>query len=362
MNPFQRIVIVALGLTSVPVLSACRQEKDEREAPRPVLSMIVERTSVSGLSLPGTIEPRIETDLGFRILGRMIARNVSVGDLVKKNEVVAAIDPVALELAVRSAQSDVENGEAQLRNALTTEQRQRALLQSRSGTEATLEEAEQARKTAAATLAKAKANLKKATEQLSYTQLRAEFDGVITDAAAEVGQVVSAGQTVVTIARPESRDAVIDVPQGVMQQVKLGSKFEVSLQLDHSVRTSGVVREITPEAETTTRTRRTKIELADPPIAFRLGSVVTASESMPADQEIMIPSSAILSGSDEPAVWVVSASDRKLVRRRVKVDGEISESRVRIANGLAPGERLVVAGVHQLQEGQVVRVDQGDNQ
>ncbi|MGO7718845.1 efflux transporter periplasmic adaptor subunit, partial [Rhizobium johnstonii] len=88
-------------------------------------------------------------ELGFRILGRMIARNVNVGDLVKKDYVVAAIDPLALELAVRNAQSDVENRDAQLRNAVTTEQRQRAQLESRSGTEASLEEAEQARRTAA---------------------------------------------------------------------------------------------------------------------------------------------------------------------------------------------------------------------
>ena len=137
-----RLKIVAL-MVGTALISSCtpKEEESGEEAPRPVLSITVKQTPASSLSLTGTIEPTIETELGFRILGRMIARNVNVGDVVKKDDVVAAIDPLALELAVRNAQSDVENSDAQLRNAVTTEQRQRALVESRSGTEAALEEA-----------------------------------------------------------------------------------------------------------------------------------------------------------------------------------------------------------------------------
>ncbi|MCJ9692374.1 efflux transporter periplasmic adaptor subunit, partial [Rhizobium sp. PRIMUS64] len=142
-----RFNIVALMVGTALISSCAAQEESKDEAPRPVLSMTVKQMAATSLGLTGTIEPTIETELGFRILGRMIARNVNVGDLVKKDDVVAAIDPLALELAVRNAQSDVENSDAQLRNAVTSEQRQRALLESRSGTEASLEEAEQARRT-----------------------------------------------------------------------------------------------------------------------------------------------------------------------------------------------------------------------
>ena len=196
-------------LLSAMALSSC-QEKQEAaaEAPRPVLSVVVEEKSADALQLTGTVESRIQTDLGFRVLGRIIARNVDVADLVKKGDVVASIDPLALELSVKSAQSDLSNAEAQLANAVTTEQRQRVLAEARSGTEAALEEAQQATRTANASVAKARANLDKAEEQLGYAQLHAEFDGVVTATSGEIGQVVSAGQTVVTIARPEVRDVV----------------------------------------------------------------------------------------------------------------------------------------------------------
>ncbi|NKJ70964.1 efflux RND transporter periplasmic adaptor subunit [Rhizobium leguminosarum bv. viciae] len=351
--------IVALMMGTALISSCTPQEESKEEAPRPVLSMTVKQTSSSSLSLTGTIEPTIETELGFRILGRMIARNVNVGDLVKKDDVVAAIDPLALELAVRNAQSDVENSDAQLRNAVTTEQRQRALLESRSGTEASLEEAEQARRTAAAAVAKAQANLDKATEQLGYAQLRAEFDGVVTATSAEVGQVVSAGQTIATIARPDKRDAVVDVPQAAAQKLKIGAPFEVTLQLDPTIRTSGIVREIAPEAETSTRTSRTKIALSDPPATFRLGSVISASATIAADPQIVLPSSAILVGSDGPSVWIVDAPARKVSLRRVKIDGDVEDGgTVRVSEGLAPGERVVVAGVHKLEDGRAIRIDQ----
>lgn len=357
-----KIATLLLGMTLV---TSCAPKEDEskEEAPRPVLSMTVKQTPVTSLSLTGTIEPAIETDLGFRILGRMIARNVNVGDLVKKDDVVAAIDPLALELAVRNSQSDVEISDAQLRNAVTTEQRQRALVESRSGTEASLEEAEQARLTAAAALAKAQANLAKAREQLGYAQLRAEFDGVVTATSAEVGQVVSAGQTVVTIARPDKRDAVVDVPQAAAQKLEIGAPFDVMLQLDPEIRTSGVVREIAPEADTATRTKRTKIALTDAPEAFRLGSVITASAIIAAETEIVVPSSAILAGNDGVSVWIVDVPGKKVVLRRVKIAGEIvSGGTVRVTEGLVSGERVVVAGVHKLEDGQAIRIDQEINQ
>ncbi|MBB4481859.1 efflux RND transporter periplasmic adaptor subunit [Rhizobium etli] len=354
-----RLKIAALMLGTALVSSCAPKAEERTDTPRPVLSTTVRQTPATSLSLTGTIEPTIETELGFRILGRMIARNVNVGDMVKKGDVVAAIDPVALELAVRSAQSDVENSDAQLRNAVTTEQRQRALVESRSGTEASLEEAEQARRTAAAAVAKAQANLDKAKEQLGYAQLRAEFDGVVTATSAEVGQVVSAGQTVVTIARPDKRDAVVDVPQAAAQKLKIGAPFEVTLQLDPTIRTSGVVREIAPEAETATRTSRTKIALTDPPAPFRLGSVITAAATIAADPEILLPSSAILAATDGPGVWIVDVPGKKVSFRRVKIDGDVVDGgTVRITEGLAPGDRVVVAGVHKLQDGQAIRIDQ----
>ncbi len=354
-----RIKMVALLLATTSLASCQDHDEAVQEAPRPVLSIVAKQTPAASLRLTGTVEPRIETELGFRVLGRVIARNVGVGDLVKRGDVVAAIDPLALELAVRSAQSDLSNAQAQLRNANTTEQRQRALAEARSGTEAALEEAEQGRRSAAASVAKAQANLNKAEEQLGYAQLRAEFDGVVTATSAEVGQVVSAGQVVVTIARPDERDAVVDVPQSAAEQLKTGEPFEITLQLDPAIATSGVVREIAPEAETVTRTRRTKIRLLDPPTAFRLGSVITAAATISDEPQILLPASAVLKAESSTSVWIVDTASAKVTRRAVKVGGEIVDGgTVQVTEGVAPGDRIVIAGVDKLKDGQPIRIDQ----
>jgi len=352
-------ITAGLAILGSLLLTSCQKQAEAHdEPPRPVLSVVVKSTAASALTLPGTVEARIETQLAFRVLGRVIARKVSVGDVVRKGDVVAAIDPLALELAVKSSQSELSNAQAQLTNAASTEERQRSLLESRSGSEAAYEEAELGRKSASAAVAKAQANLDKAEEQLGYAQLRAEFDGVVTATSAEVGQVVAAGQSIATIARPEQSDAVIDIPVASFDGLKVGSPFEVALQLDPTIRTSGTVREIAPEAEAATRTRRTKITLIDPPPAFRLGSVVTATATVDAQPTILLPSSSILTKDGKPNVWVVDTAAAKVSIRPIRIDGEIVEGgSVRIAEGVKPGDRVVIAGVHKLIDGQAVRID-----
>ncbi len=351
-------------LLAATALSACQKEEVAKvEVPRRVLSVIAQETPAESLRLTGTIEPQIKTELGFRVLGRMVARRVSVGDVVKKGDVVAAIDPLSLELAVRSAQSDLASAQAELRNATSSEQRQRQLADNRSGSVAALEEAEQAYKSAIASVAKAQANLNKANEQLGYAQIEAEFDGVVTATSAEVGQVVSAGQVVVTIARPDERDAVIDVPEADARGLKSGAPFEISLLLNPAIRTSGVVREIAPVAEATTRTRRTKIDLSAPPSSFRLGSVVTATATISPEPRIILPASAVLHRDGATSVWLVDAAAEKVRLKAVALDGAFDPTgKVRIKEGIQPGDRVVVAGVNKLQDGQAIKVDQENNQ
>lgn len=352
------LIAVSLLLTA-SMLSSCDKPAEAEQKVRPVLSTVVKSQPVVSLQLPGTIEPRIETDLGFRVLGRVIAREVNVGDLVTKGEVVAAIDPLSLELAVRSARADLSNSQAQLTNASASEERQRALAESRSGSEAALESAEQAQKSAAASVAKSQANLAKAEEQLGYAQLKAEFDGVVTATSAEVGQVVSAGQTVLTVARPDVREAVIDIPEASLDGLKPGSPFEIALQLDPTIRVTGVVREIAPEAEAITRTRRTKITLVNPPDAFRLGSIITASAVVNAEPTISLPSTAILEKDGQPGVWVIDTDKATVSRKLVTLDHTFNDpDRVRILDGLKVGDHVAIAGVHHLSEGQKVKLTQ----
>src|SRR6202008_3465353 len=159
--------------------------------------------------------------------------------------------------------------QALLENATGTEERKRILIKSDATSKQTLDDAEQVRAGAQASTARAKANLTKAIEQLGYAQLKADFAGVVTAVRADVGQVVSPGQTVVTVARPDVREAVIDVGPDFPVALQLGLSFTVRLQLLPTIQVEGRIREIAPQADDATRMRRIRIALTDPPPSFR---------------------------------------------------------------------------------------------
>ncbi len=139
-----------LPVLAVPLaLAACKDEKDKAPLVRPVLSIVVAPQTGKALGFTGTVEPQYRAILGFRVLGRMIVRHANVGDVVHKGALLAALDPVALELAVRAAAADLSNALAQLANATATETRQRTLLEQKTTTEAQFEQAQQAREAAA---------------------------------------------------------------------------------------------------------------------------------------------------------------------------------------------------------------------
>jgi len=352
-----RIVLVALGLGLS--LSACKdQQAHPATVVRPVLSVVVAPQTSRTLGFAGTIEPQVRSDLGFRVLGRMITRDVNVGDAVQKGAQLAALDPLPFELAVRSAQADLSNALAQLDNATATETRQQALLERNVTSEAQFEAAQQAREAASAAVTRARAALAKAQEQLNDARLLADFNGVVTATAAEPGQVVQPGQTVVTVARPDIREAVVDVPADINGSLHADARFDIALQLDPSVRASGTVREIAPQADPATRTRRIRITLENPPASFRLGTTITATLTTAASPHIELPASALLERDGKTMVWVVDPAANTVSAREVKVAARDDHS-FRVVEGLAPGTRVVTAGVNSLTPGQTVKISNG---
>ncbi|KAA0678735.1 efflux RND transporter periplasmic adaptor subunit, partial [Neorhizobium sp. P12A] len=288
------------------------------------------------------------------------SRKVDVGDLVHKGDVLAEIDPLSLQLAVRSAEADLRNAQAQLENAATTEIRKRKLMESNAASVSDHDLAEQQLKSAAANAAKATASLAKAHEQLGYSELRAEFDGVVTATSAEMGQTVSAGQPVLKLARLEQRDVVVDVPEAQFSRIRLDDRFGVALQLDSRIQVTGVVREIAPQADPNTRTYRLKIGIDQAPDIFRLGAVVTATPVVEEKKRtITLPLSAIRHEVGGSQVWVVDRSTAQVALRVVELDGPASSPRsVLVQSGLREGEEVVVTGVYDLVDGQKVKLEQ----
>lgn len=357
MTPMHRPLALALVLGAPALLAGCNEKAAAPEPIRPVLSVIVKPQLVNGSAVSGTIEPRYKADLSFRVLGRLIARPVYVGDTVAQNQVVAAIDPAALELAARSAAADVSNAQAQLANASGVESRQRTLLETDASTRATVDNAEQSRAAAQASVARAQSNLAKAREQLGYAQLKADFAGVVTAVSAEVGQVVSPGQSVVTVARPDIREAVVDVGDDIAGALAPGSTFTVSLQTNPSMTASGKVREIAPRADAATRSRRIRITLDNPPEIFRLGTTISAALNGDQQAAFRLPASAVLEQDGKTSVWLVDATTKTVKLHEIKA-AKNEDGSYRVNAGLESGQRVVTAGVHSLKDGQSVRIDQ----
>jgi RND family efflux transporter MFP subunit len=351
-------ISLALFFAPVTLLMLAGCQKGEEQAPpviRPVLSQIVTPTRLPGSTFAGTVQPKVQTAFGPRTTGLLVARDVDTGDVVRRGQLLATLDPTALELAVGSARADLANAQATLANAVSVERRAKALFKVGTETQAAVESTEQARTAAQASVVQAQAALAKAKEQLSYTQVTAAFDGVVTQTGAEVGQVVAAGAAVVTVARPDERDAVVDVPDG-NALLPVGTPFSVTLQINPAMAVSGKVREIAPAADAATRTRRIKIALENPPESFRLGTTITASLKEAAVEQMVLPATAILLRDGKSFVWVVDEGDGTVKSREV-ITGPALGSGIVVTAGIDAGMRVVTAGVHSLQEGQKVKFE-----
>jgi len=224
---FSTVLLLAL-------LGSCKQDQNGVAPPvRPVLSVVAKMHTADTLGpFVGTIEPRYKTDLGFRVFGRMVARFVDVGAVVVKGQEIAALDPAVQALAVRSAEASLANAEAQFANAEAEEARQKDLVLRNITPQAQYDLARRNLDTASANLTRARASLRKAKDTLSYTRLEADFDGVVTARYAEPGQVLNAGQKVVTLARPEIREAVIAVPDRLVPTLTKAGDLTITVDLD----------------------------------------------------------------------------------------------------------------------------------
>jgi RND family efflux transporter MFP subunit len=346
--------VVLIGLT----LAACAQKADA-PAPivRPVLSMVAHATDSETVGpYVGAIEPRYETPLSFQTSGRVIARPVQIGDLVTKGQLLASLDASVQQYQLVSAQANLASAQSQYSNLAASEERARALVASGASAQAQLDSATSAAETAQAQLAQAKASLARAQDQLGYTTITAGFDGVVVSTGADVGQVIAAGQTVVTIAQPDVREAAFDLPEALANGLKAGTVWSVAIVGAPQTITTGAVREISPLVNGSTRSQRVKLSLVDAPQAFRLGATVEVSYKQAVPASFSLPMSALLDQGGKSFIWIVDPKtltvSTKLVAVGARADGQIA-----VTNGLNEGDRVVVAGVHSLTRGQAVKLD-----
>lgn len=360
------LALAALATLAAAATSACgRETAAAPPPPRPVLYMkVAPHTTQTVAAFAGLVEPRYQTALGFRVGGRIVSRHVDVGDVVKQGQLIAVLDDADQQNGVRSAQADVANTTAQLTNASGVEGRQRTLLGQGGTSEAEFEVAQRNRETALARLDQSKAALQRARDQVTYTKLYADFAGVVAARQAEVGQVVSAGQSIVTLARQDAREAVVDIPSTLVDALAARASFDVALQADPSIRTVGIVREIAPESDAMTRTRRVRLSLERPPAAFRLGTTIAIALTHEIAPQIDLPSTALLEQDGHTRVWLVDPKTKTVASRDVRVlarhEGWITVAGDLPAAAGAQAALVVTAGVRSLTPGQAVKLDDAD--
>jgi membrane fusion protein, multidrug efflux system len=351
----QRLALSSsLALT---LLSACQREDEAPIAEvRPVRTVtIVKRDAGQTVTYTGRIEAEVETNLAFRIAGRMIDRNVSVGDSVRPGQPIAELEPQDELNGLRSAQAGLVAAQAQYAQARSNFERHQSLLASRATPRAQFEQAEQEQETARTQVEIAEAQLKSAEDRVSYTKLAADSAGVVTATGAQAGEVVQAGQMIVRVARAEGRDAVFDVPGQLLRSAPSDPQITVSLTDDPTVTARGRVREVAARADPVTRTFEVKVGLTDPPPAMRLGATVTGRLQIDITPTIEIPATAMTRADQQPAVWIVDPASHTVSLRKIGVL-RFDQANVAVSEGLDPGEIVVTAGVQALHPGQKVRL------
>ncbi len=351
-------------LTVLPVLGAaigCHQSKEsvleKREPIRPVLSIVAADNRGPSSGYGGKVEARYSTKLGFRLLGRIVTRQARLGDAVRKGQVLGTIDNIDLVVALESAEASLGIAKAESDNAAVTFTRQKSLLDKNATSQAEYDIAEQSMESAQSAVVGAQSVVDRARENLGYTSLKSDLDGVVTGVYAEVGETVAAGQVVFTIDDPSQREVVIDVAEEMLASIEVGSEFRVTVPpSEHQC--TGKVREIAPQADVATRTRRLKISLENASEGFRLGSTVKVFPMFSIAETLSLPSTAILDRDGSTHVWIVDVPNKKVQLVEVKISDR-NETNVVVSSGISAGDRVVIAGVHSLTDGQSIWIQAG---
>jgi RND family efflux transporter MFP subunit len=340
--------------------AGCNEAATQAPEVRPVRTTTVDPKPIpDDRRAVGEIKPRHESDLAFRIAGKVVSRDVDIGTSVRKGDLLARLDDQDYRNKLKAAQADLVAAQAVLTEAQAAEGRLRQLLSSGSTTRANYDGAMKNLRSAEAKLDSAKSGVEQAKDQLAYTELRADFDGIVTSASAEAGQVVNTGQMIVRVARSDEKDAVFTVAESVLGEGG-GEKPEITVSLlsNPNVTAEGVVREISPISDPATRTYQVKVTLKNPPEQMRFGGSVAGRLKTSTVPVVVLPGSALFDRAGQPAVWVVDPA-RGAVGLKLVVAERYETDRVIVSGGLSKGDIVVTAGVNRLRENQKVQLAEG---
>jgi RND family efflux transporter MFP subunit len=338
------------------VLAGCRNETPPQAPLTRVKAVTAEVVDYApSIVLTGVIAAQTQTDLSFRVSGKISERLVNVGDHVVKGQLLARLDPDEQEADVAAAKAVVASNEAALRQVSAAFERQKELLARGNTTRRDYDQAEANLRSTRAQLDQARSDLQQAQDLLSYTELRSDVDGIITARNAEVGQVVAQAQPVYTLAHDGPRDAIFNVHEWVLNNGTSDKDLAISLLANPSVRTLGDVREISPAVNPATETVRVKVGLRTTPREMTLGALVDGTGSLRTQKVVLVPWGALFDVGGQPAVWTIDPGSN-VVSTKPIVIYRYTKDRIAVLNGLQSGELVVSAGVQLLRPNQKVEI------
>lgn len=353
-----RSLMRAAAPTLFVILGACNGPAAEVAPPetrRPVLAQrVAAEDRTPERSFVGTVRPRVESDLGFRVQGKVARRLVSVGDVVAAGQPLATLDEVDFGLQAEQAEAEraaarvaVEQAEADLKRTLT--------LAGQGWTAASVVDRQRATtEEGRSRLFKAERALLLARNAASYGTLMADADGVVTATSVEPGQVVVPGQAAIRLAHTAAKEVVVAVPETLVERVR-GGEARVTLWSRPGARYAARLRELSPAADAATRTYLARFAIPDADPAVALGMTATLTLGAPSPERVVrLPLSAVLDQGGGPGVWIVEADGRVSLRPITVAAYEARDALV--SAGLSEGERVVRMGVQKLDAGQRVRV------
>ena len=308
------------------------------------------------LTYPGEVRGRYESNLAFQVPGKIVRRNISLGDVVHAGQILMELDPKDISQAVSANSAELEAALSQFKLAQDNAERYSQLYANGAVSKSTMEQYQNQATVAAATVQQARAHLTGSSNQLGYTQLIADHDGVVAAINGEVGQITAAGTPIVTVVRDGQREIQFYVPESHLQQIKIGQKASVTFWAVDKLTVNGTISEISPTADPVMRTYKARITLNELPLEVKLGMTAKVALSSGMADAIAIPGNAIYQTDDTPKVWLVK--NKKVTLIPVEVGG-YNGNNINISAGLQNGDVVVIGGVNKLAEGQDVRLEAG---
>jgi RND family efflux transporter MFP subunit len=352
------IAALALAATSLGWLTACSTSEADPRIQPPVVRVTTIKSSVEvDRSFTGVISARVQSDLGFRVGGKVVERLVDTGAVVKKGQPLMRIDRADLDLALTAQLHTVAADRARAEQAASEEARYHRLLGTETISQQTYDQAKAAADSLQADLAAAEAQAELLKKQVDYSVLLADTDGVVVETQAEPGQVVTAGQIVVRLAHAGPREAVVSLPEGVRPHI--GSPARAALYGGSDKIYAAHLRQLSDSADPQTRTYEARFVLDGTGSDAPLGGTVTVT--VPFDEAadpIEVPLAAIYDSANGPGVWSFNNHSGTVNFRPVHVE-RIGNETALLATGVQPGETIVALGASQLHEGEPVRLEAG---